>query len=87
MQIGSLLALYFVIWWLTLFLVLPFGVRSQHETGEVVAGSDPGAPTMVRIVRIVILNSVLSLVVLSLFWIVYVENWLGLSIINDLSRR
>jgi predicted secreted protein len=87
MQIGSLLALYFVIWWLTLFLVLPFGVRSQHETGEVVAGSDPGAPTMVRIVRIVILNSVLSLVVLALFWIVYVENWLGLSIINDLSRR
>jgi predicted secreted protein len=87
MQIGSAVALYFVIWWLTLFAVLPFGVRSQHETGEVVAGSDPGAPTMVRIVRIVILNSVLSLVVLALFWIFYVENWLDLSIINDISRR
>lgn len=87
MKIGSAVALYFVIWWLTLFAVLPFGVRSQHETGEVVAGSDPGAPTMVRIVRIVILNSVLSLVVLALFWIFYVENWLDLSIINDISRR
>ncbi len=87
MQLGSLLALYFVIWWLTLFAVLPFGVRSQHETGEVVAGSDPGAPTMVRVLRVVVLNSVVSLVVLALFWIVYVENWFGLSIINDISRR
>jgi predicted secreted protein len=87
MQIGSAIALYFVIWWLTLFAVLPFGVRSQHEAGEVVAGSDPGAPAKVRIRRIVILNSVVAMVVLALFWIVYVENWLGLSIIDDISRR
>lgn len=87
MQIGSAVALYFVIWWLTLFAVLPFGVRSQHEAGEVVAGSDPGAPTMVRVLRVVVLNSVVSLVVLALFWIVYVENRFGLSIINDISRR
>jgi predicted secreted protein len=87
MQIGSAIALYFVIWWLTLFAVLPFGVRSQHEAGEVVAGSDPGAPAKVRIRRVVILNSVVAMVVLALFWIVYVENWLGLSIIDDISRR
>jgi predicted secreted protein len=87
MQIGSAIALYFVIWWLTLFAVLPFGVRSQHEAGEVVAGSDPGAPAKVRIRRVVILNSVVALVMLALFWIVYVENWLGLSIIDDISRR
>ena len=87
MQIGSAIALYFVIWWLTLFAVLPFGVRSQHETGEVVAGSDPGAPTMVRVLRVVVLNSLVALAVLTLFWIVYVENWFGLSLIDDISRR
>lgn len=38
------LALYFVIWWILLFAVLPFGVRSQVEAGEVVQGSEPGAP-------------------------------------------
>jgi predicted secreted protein len=37
-------ALYFVIWWITVFAVLPFGARSQHEAGEVTAGTDPGAP-------------------------------------------
>lgn len=37
-------ALYFIIWWTLLFAILPFGVRSQAETGEVVRGSEPGAP-------------------------------------------
>ena len=26
-------AIYFVLWWVVLFLTLPFGVRSQHEDG------------------------------------------------------
>lgn len=38
-------ALYFVAWWIGLFAVLPFGVRSQVEAGEVLDGSDPGAPS------------------------------------------
>ena len=32
--ISTALAIYFVVWWLVLFLTLPFGVRSQHEDGE-----------------------------------------------------
>ncbi|TVR09879.1 MAG: DUF1467 family protein [Salinarimonadaceae bacterium] len=42
--ITGALALYFVVWWTMLFAVLPFGIRSQIEAGEVVAGSEPGAP-------------------------------------------
>ena len=38
------IAVYFTMWWTVLFAVLPFGVRSQQEGGEVVAGSEPGAP-------------------------------------------
>ena len=40
------LAIYFIVWWITLFAVLPWGVRSQAESGEVVPGSDPGAPAI-----------------------------------------
>ena len=25
------LAIYFIMWWLTLFAVLPFGLRMQHD--------------------------------------------------------
>jgi predicted secreted protein len=41
---GGALALYFVVWWITLFGVLPFGARSQIDAGDVTAGTDPGAP-------------------------------------------
>ena len=46
LRVSGGLALYFVIWWILLFAVLPFGVRSQVESGEVVQGSEPGAPVM-----------------------------------------
>ena len=46
LRVSGGLALYFVIWWILLFAVLPFGIRSQAESGEVVKGSEPGAPAL-----------------------------------------
>ena len=37
-------AIYFIFWWLVFFMVLPWGIRSQHEEGDIVQGTDPGAP-------------------------------------------
>jgi len=39
------IAVYFTMWWIVLFAVLPFGVKSAHEAdaGEALTG-DPGAP-------------------------------------------
>jgi predicted secreted protein len=42
---GSI-GLYFVVWWTVLFVVLPFGARSQAEIGEVASGTEPGAPAV-----------------------------------------
>ena len=42
-SISTALAIYFVLWWIVLFVTLPFGVRSQHEDG----GARP-APTPAR---------------------------------------
>jgi predicted secreted protein len=44
-------AIYGLIWFLTLFMVLPFGVVSQHETGEIVPGTEGGAPAQPRILK------------------------------------
>jgi predicted secreted protein len=49
MSVATLIAIYFLIWWLTLFAVLPWGVRSQEESGEVIPGTDPGAPLRHRV--------------------------------------
>lgn len=38
------LGIYIICWWLTLFAILPFGVRGVHEAGAAPAGHDPGAP-------------------------------------------
>jgi predicted secreted protein len=43
------LAIFLVIWFTVLFAVLPFGVTSQHEAGDMVKGTDPGAPVAPRI--------------------------------------
>ena len=48
MPIGSIIAIYFVVWWIVLFAVLPWGVRTQEEEGEVVLGTDPSAPANPR---------------------------------------
>lgn len=42
-------AIYFTTWWIVLFAILPWGVRSQDEAQEVVPGSDPGAPMLPRL--------------------------------------
>ncbi|HEY8381667.1 MAG TPA: DUF1467 family protein [Microvirga sp.] len=61
---GGGVALYFVIWWIGLFAVLPFGIRSQTEVGEVVAGSEPGAPAAPALREKVIWNTLLASAVL-----------------------
>ena len=45
MSISGAIAVYFVCWWIVLFAILPFGVKSQSETGDTTPGTDPGAPT------------------------------------------
>ncbi len=66
-------AIYFIIWWLVLFVVLPFGVRSQHEDGEFVSGTDPGAPTLHGLRTKAVWTTVVATVVFAAFYWAYVS--------------
>ena len=66
------LALYFIIWWTVLFAVLPIGVRTQGEDGEIVPGTPASAPTAPRLLRIVALNTMVSAVVFAIVWLAIV---------------
>jgi predicted secreted protein len=60
MDILQSTAVYFFIWWITLFLVLPFGVRTQQEEGSVVPGTPESAPARPRLLRIALINTALA---------------------------
>jgi predicted secreted protein len=49
MALTTIIAIYFIVWWVVLFAVLPWGVRSQDESGEVAPGTDPGAPAVHKV--------------------------------------
>jgi predicted secreted protein len=57
-----------------LFAVLPFGVRSQHEEGEMPAGTDPGAPVLPRLGRKLLLTTVVSALIFAACYVVYVNH-------------
>jgi predicted secreted protein len=64
------LALYFVIWWTVLFAVLPFGVRTQGEAGEVVPGTPASAPVAPRMLRTFAITTMVAGVVFALVYAV-----------------
>lgn len=69
MTLALALALYFIIWWLVLFAVLPFGVRSQAETGEVAEGTEPGAPATPLLVRKMLATTLIAAAILGLVFV------------------
>lgn len=65
------IATYFVIWWVALFAVLPFGIHTQHELGDIVPGTEPGAPARPRILLKVAANTVFSGLIFAVVDILY----------------
>lgn len=69
MQPLTYFAIYFIIWWGCLFAVLPFGVRGQHEDGEVTDGTEPGAPVQSYILHKLIATTIIAgIATVLVFW-------------------
>jgi len=78
MPVSTGLAIFFLIWWVVLFAVLPWGVRSQHEGGEVAPGTDPGAPAIPNLWRKLVWTTLVSGVIFAACYAAYVERWVTL---------
>ena len=68
----TIAAIYFIIWWLVLFTVLPWGVRSQHEHGDIPPGTDPGAPSIHGLKKKVVWTTVVATAVFGAFYWAFV---------------
>lgn len=71
MSLATAIAVYFIIWWIVLFAVLPWGVRSQEENGSVSKGTDPGAPAIPHLRGKIIWTTVVAGIVFILCYVVY----------------
>jgi predicted secreted protein len=71
MATTTVIATYFIIWWVVLFAVLPWGVRSQDESGEVIPGTDPGAPAVHTVWKKLIWTTVIASIVFGILAAVY----------------
>ena len=82
--ISTAFAIYFVIWWIALFLTLPFGVRSQHEDGEGAPGTDPGAPIRTQMGRKLIWTTLISAVLFAVSVWAYNAGYLNVERLSKL---
>ena len=73
MPITTGVAIYFLIWWIVLFAVLPWGVHGQHESGQVVPGTDPGAPAIPKLRSKLVWTTLVSAVIFAVCYLIYVE--------------
>ncbi|HEY0085730.1 MAG TPA: DUF1467 family protein [Allosphingosinicella sp.] len=76
MRFGSILAIYVLFWTMSLFLVLPFGVRTSEEEGaERGAGHADSAPHRFSLGRAAVRATVLSAVLFGVFYLNYLFGW------------
>jgi predicted secreted protein len=69
---SSLVAVYFILWWLVFFVTLPFGIHTQdEEESGIVLGTVPSAPTRPMLLRKALISTVVSAVLLAGFWLAY----------------
>lgn len=79
----SIIAMSFVVWWLVLFAVLPFGLRTQDEDNDVTPGTVSSAPRGPHMRRAMLWTTLITAVLISALYGVTVGLGLG---IDDLPR-
>lgn len=71
MNLTGGIVLYAVLWFLTLFVVMPIGQKSQADEGQIVPGTPAGAPANLKFKRKLIMTTIFTTVVWGILaWII-----------------
>jgi predicted secreted protein len=79
----SFTALFFATWWVVLFVVLPFSVRTQDDDHDVTLGTVASAPRGPHMLRAVIRTTIVTAILMGIFY--GLTHGLGYSV-DDLAR-
>lgn len=83
MEWTSIIAIYLLVWVLSAFLVMPFGVRTHDEAGiPKVKGQADSAPAHFSARRIALRTTVVATVLFGLYYLNYVEGWVTADDLN-----
>lgn len=87
MNLYAIFAIYALFWVISAFVVLPFGLQTPHESGEVlVRGQADSAPSNFRPGRVAFRATVLSALMFGLYYVNYVEGWVTVETLTGLRR-
>ncbi len=87
MKLTSILAIYVLFWMLSLFLVLPWGVRTSEEAGaETLAGHAESAPHSFSFWRVALRTTIVSVILFGLYYANYTQGWITVDQLDWLSR-
>jgi len=87
MQITSILAIYFLFWVFSAFVMLPFGVRTAEEVGEpLVPGQAESAPANFNPRRLAARATVVAAVLTTLYVVNYEMGWVTMADIDILPK-
>lgn len=79
MKWTSILAIYFLFWVMSAFLLLPFGVRTHEEMGEArIPGQADSAPANFRPGRVAVRATVIAAALTALYVLNYIQGWIGI---------
>ena len=80
MKWTSILAIYFLLWVMSAFLLLPFGVRTHEEMGlEKSPGQADSAPANFRPGRLAIRATIIAAALTALYVLNYTQGWIGVA--------
>jgi predicted secreted protein len=83
MKFQSILAIYVLFWTLSLFVVLPVGVRTPEEEGiETPAGHAPSAPHRFSFARTALRATIVSAVAFALWFANYHFGWVTIDMLD-----
>ncbi|MEL6687825.1 MAG: DUF1467 family protein [Pseudomonadota bacterium] len=77
------IATFMILWWLSLFIVLPIGVRGQAEEGAIEEGTEPGAPVKSNMIRNVVWATGLAIIFFLLTVFIINTGWLTWERLGD----